>query len=541
MSTSKEEFQKWLSGREDTRLEFKKAERNFSFENANGVCDYCAALANEEGGKLILGVKDESHEVLETQAFLENWNTLSHKIQQHLNIRVDTEEFFYEGKRVLIFHVPKHFPGQPIMYNGKYRMRLGESLVDMDAQTLKNIFAEVEPDFSSEIVPQFSLEDIDEGAFEQMKKLWAQKAQRKEYLAFSKEKALRSLGLFSDEGLNYAALILLGKKEKIDALLPDSEIIFEWRNDPKKTAHDFRTSWRKPIFAVYNDIWEAINARNIRFPFQEGFVQREVYAFREKVIREALLNAITHRDYRVKGKSVFIKASPKAFFIESPGGFVQGVNLENILTTSAWRNRRIAEVLEKTDLVERSGQGMDDIFEMTIRDGKGIPDLSKTDLYAVRISIPAELKDAHFVKYLERIVNEKQIHLSFEELYELEKMRENEYIQSPIHKKPLLEKGLIEFVGKGRGTKYILAQKYYEHDGNLGRHTYIAGIPRERDKEFILEHLKQKGASRKKDLKGIFSDKNEVYIQNLLQELKKEKKIQNIGKKGVKSLWKKIE
>ena len=530
---TQEGFQKLLANPEDSQLEFKAACRNFDLKK---TADYLAALANNAGGKLVLGVADQTQEVLGTQAFLRNWQTLPQKIQQLLKIPVEVTELFYAQKRVLIFQVFQHFPGQPVKSQGKYLMRLGESLCEMDQQTLKNIFAEVEPDFSAEIVPNLSLAGLDTRALQEMRKLWFQKAQRSDYAKFEPAKMLRSLGLYSQAGLNYAALILLGQRAKIEEFLPDAEIIFEWRQNPEQTAHDFRVVWKEPFFAIFDEIWQTINARNIRFPLQTGFVQREIYAFSEKVIREVVLNAVTHRDYRAKGKSIFLKASPKEFFVESPGGLVAGVTLENILQTSVWRNRKIAEVLEKTDLVERSGQGMDDIFELTIRDGKGIPNLTKTDQFAVRVTIPAELKDANFVKFLAKVAQQKQINFSFEEIYALEQIREQEKVQNPEFKKKLFRLGLLERVGKGRGIKYMLTQKYYEFAGKLGVHTRLTGLARTRDKEFILEHLRTKGRGTKKEIQDLLRAENIIYIQNLLQELKKEGRIQNSGK-GAGSFW----
>lgn len=97
---------------------------------------------------------------------------------------------------------------------------------------------------------------------------WAQKAKRPDYLEFSDEKMLRNVGLLTDQGLNCASLILFGKKEKIDQLLPGSEIIFEWRHSAKKISHDYRINWREPFFKIYDEVWETINARNLRIPFQ---------------------------------------------------------------------------------------------------------------------------------------------------------------------------------------------------------------------------------------------------------------------------------
>jgi hypothetical protein len=153
---------------------------------------------------------------------------------------------------------------------------------------------------------------MDTSAVDVFKTLWARQQNNDEYLGFSMEKVLSSIQVLSDEGINYAGLVLFAKSEKISELLPGAEIIFEWRQE-EKIGHDFRKEWRAPFFSIFDDIWSTINARNIRFPFQEGFIQREVFAFNEKTIREAVLNAVTHRDYNIQSQSVFIKASPEQF------------------------------------------------------------------------------------------------------------------------------------------------------------------------------------------------------------------------------------
>ena len=204
--------------------------------------------------------------------------------------------------------------------------------------------------------------------------------------------------------------------------------------------HDFRISWRTPYFVVYDDIWQTINARNLRTPYQEGFIQQEVLAFDEKSCREAVNNAVAHRDYSISGRSIFIYASPQSFAVVSPGGFPQHITPENILKAAPhWRNRLIAEAFERTKLVEKSGQGMDVIFDATIRHGKGLPDFIGTDVHTVRINIPAKVKDAEFVKFFEKIMKEKQIGFSFDEIYELEMLREQKIVANLQHKGKIFE------------------------------------------------------------------------------------------------------
>jgi len=528
MGTTIEEFDCWLKQIEGTRLEFKAAASSFSTDK--DLPDYCAALANEGGGKLVLGVGPDRR-VVGTKAFQTTHNKLSHDLLTKLKIRIDVEELSHPKGRILIFHVPPCPPGHPVRSTGKYAypMRAGESLVEMDLMTLKALLNEADPDFSRLTVSGLSLSDLDGEALGNFRRLWSQKANRPDFNDFPDEKMLRSAGLLTDAGLNYASLILFGKKEKIDQQLPGSEIIYEWRQEVQKTSHDYRISWREPFFKVFDLIWNTINARNLRMPFQEGLFQREVYAFSEKPIREALLNAIAHRDYTIHSRSIFIMASPSDFVIESPGGFLPGITPENVLYKREWRNRCIAETFEKAGLVERSGQGMDDIFEITIREGKGLPNLSGSDATTVKLRIPAQVKDKSFILFLEKIANEKRFLICFEELLELERIRQLQPVSHLQYKNKFIQAGIVETIGRTRGTKYILSHRYYAREGKTGIHTRLAGLSRDQKKELILNHLRKNKKGVMKDFQDAFPDLRRSDIHNLLQELKKSGQIIHKG------------
>lgn len=525
--TSDQQFKEWLTKPEGLNLEFKKAENSFS--ESKDLPDYCAALANEGGGKLILGVTNDK-QITGTKAFDGNVDTLSHKILQSIKIRVDVEELTVDNKRILIFHVPSRPVATIIGSNGnyKYPMRAGSSLVEMTQEKIREIHGETQSDFSTQIVQKLTISDMDPSAVDTFKTLWARQQNNDEYLGFSMEKVLTSIHVLSDEGINYAGLVLFAKSEKISELQPGAEIIFEWRQE-EKIEHDFRKEWRAPFFSIFDDIWATINARNIRFPFQEGFIQREVFAFNEKTIREAVLNAVTHRDYNIQSQSVFIKASPEQFLILSPGGFVKGITAENILNRSAWRNRRIAEVLQMAGLVERAGQGMDTIFGNTIREGKGVPDFTGSDNDWVSLHIPAKVKDEQFILFLEKVTNDKQITLSFEEICELENIREHQKVSDVNSKQKFLSLDIIEKVGRTRGAKYILSHKWYQYKERPGLYTKIVGLSREKNKELILAHLEKNSEGAKsadfQDALGL----DQRTVNNMLQELKQENKVRFEG------------
>ena len=98
--------------------------------------------------------------------------------------------------------------------------------------------------------------------------------------------------------------------------------------------------------------------------------------FAEVPVREALLNAVAHRDYRLGG-SIFVRQFSKRLEVISPGGLPPGITPENIIDQQNPRNRRLAEALARCGLIERSGQGLNLMVESAVRQGKPCPALQE--------------------------------------------------------------------------------------------------------------------------------------------------------------------
>jgi ATP-dependent DNA helicase RecG len=287
--------------------------------------------------------------------------------------------------------------------------------------------------------------------------------------------------------------------------------------------------YRAAFFRVQDNLWNKIVSRNQITQMQEGFFTPEIPAFNERVIKEIILNAVTHRDYRKPG-SIIIKQSPQEFEIQSPGGFVSGVTPENILNRSVPRNRLLAEALQHVGLVQRAGQGMDTVFEATIKEGKGIPDFSGTDDHHVILLISAQVKNPAFLQYLERVVNEKQVTLSIDEMVLLQKVEQGEEQVTKKQVQHLLDIGIVEPIGRTKGTRYLLSHNYYTSKNKQGEYTRLKGLSREVKKQLILEHLQKniKGASLR-EVASAFPDLKRKDVSNLLQELRREGRISKSG------------
>lgn len=528
-----EEIIRSKNSKEHEQLEFKEAKNNF---NDSDRSDYCAAISNAGGGKLLFGVSNDG-KIVGTSVYHGTVQKVAHEIYQALKIIVKVEEVNHTDGRVIIFDIPPHPFATAVKSNGKYSypMRVGDSLIEMSAEEFRRITDELQTDYTAEVVRNLNLSDLDPSAIDVFRKKCSEHSDNKAYLSQSDEEILKSANLLTNKGLTRAALILFGTEKSLGTYLACSEIIFEWRQIPGKIAHDFRrdalSGWRKSAILLIDDFWKTLSDRNLRFPFQEGFFQREIWAFNEEVVREAILNAITHRDYHIAGGRIFIKASPEGLQIKSPGGFPLGITKENIIKEHQARNGLLAETFQRIGLVERAGQGMDKIFRKCIEEGKGAPNFDDTSDYSVVLNIPSTLQDARFVKFLENISNKHQVPLSLGEIMELEQIRLNKGLKKISNQKKFLDHGIVDKVGHGRGTRYILAHHYYEYVGKTVEYTKLKGLGRNQKKELILNHIRKNGKISSGEIQEGFRELTVIDVNNLLQELKKDGKIQRVGPK----------
>jgi ATP-dependent DNA helicase RecG len=257
--------------------------------------------------------------------------------------------------------------------------------------------------------------------------------------------------------------------------------------------------------------------------------------FNELVIREAILNAVSHRDYRHAG-SVFIKQYPTKIELVSPGGFPSGITPENILWKQNPRNRRIAEVFARCGMVERSGQGANRMFELCARESKQPPDFSGTDDYEVFLTLHGKVQDPRFLTFLEKIGRERQVSFEATDFITLDLInREDKLPQWARDRLPsLLKSGVVERIGR----KYILSRKYYEFVDRKGVYTRKRGLDRETNKQLLLKHIKENrdSGSRLKELMQVLPALTMPQVQTLLRELKSEGKIYIVGSTRA-ALW----
>src|ERR1035438_9288490 len=155
-------------------------------------------------------------------------------------------------------------------------------------------------------------------------------------------------------GQQFRVFQQLGTRPALGRRLAQAELVFEYRSSEASIPFQQRIEFRSGFLGYLDEIWSTINLRNEVLQYREGFFVGDIPAFNEAVVREAVLNALAHRDYRLPG-SIFVRQFPRRLEIVSPGGFPPGITAANLLWRQSPRNRRIADACAKCGLVERSG------------------------------------------------------------------------------------------------------------------------------------------------------------------------------------------
>ena len=275
----------------------------------------------------------------------------------------------------------------------------------------------------------------------------------------------------SPRALRLAAVLLFGKDDALRRFVPGNEVAFQVLRGLDVEVNDF---FRWPLIRVMEEIEVRIRARNREEELMVGLLRVGVPDYPERALREAVANALIHRDYQRLG-AVHFQWHSDRIEISSPGGFPEGVRLDNLLVTAPRpRNPLLADAFKRAGIVERTARGIDTIFFEQLRNGRPAPSYARSDATGVVVVIPGGETNLDFVRLL---VTEAQHErdLSLDELLVLNALWQErsldtaevaQMIQKPdsdaravLHR--LVEAGLVEERGQKKGRTWHLSAATY--------------------------------------------------------------------------------
>jgi ATP-dependent DNA helicase RecG len=364
-------------------------------------------------------------------------------------------------------------------------------------------------DYSRAVLPTASWDDLDPLEFERFRKcIQDAKTHADQMLReLSDEELAKALGAVEANhevhGIRVLGLLLFGKEESLRRLLPTHEVAFQVLAHERVQVNDF---FHTPLLRTMDELLQRFRARYQEEEISFGMFRIPVPEYSEPAFREAVANALIHRDYTRLG-AVHIQWYPDKIVISNPGGFPEGVRLTNILVTPPRpRNPLLADAFKRAGIVERTGRGVDIIFREQLRNGRPAPSYDQTTETDVVLVLPGGKANLAFVRLVSEL-NRDYGPLTLDELFllnTLERERSitttvaSERLQKPESEiRPILERlvehGLIERSGVGKARRYHLSASTYRRLGLDSAYLRQKDFEPIQQKQLILDYVKEYG------------------------------------------------
>ena len=378
--------------KETLTVEFKSDRKKYSDAN---LFEDVVAFANTEGGDLYLGIEDDGH-ITGVHADHANPIMLSAYIANNtvppVSIRAEIIE---EEAPVLKISVPKSSGGIVATASGKIlrrRIKMDNTPenVPMYPTEIASRLSDLRLlDYSAMIVLEASISDFDPLEIERLRKIILAYDGDKSLLELSNEELLKALGFTREQnGIDYptiTGLLVIGKSSAIERFVPTNSASFQvLEGTSVRVNEDYKT----PVLASIEKLMSHLEVWNPEQELEIGLFRMPAPEFNTRAIREGIVNAFSHRNYSKMGR-VRVAISDEGLTIANPGGFIEGVTIDNLLTAEPHgRNQLLADALKRVGLAEKTGRGIDRIYEGSLIYGRTPPDYSATTSATVTLFIP---------------------------------------------------------------------------------------------------------------------------------------------------------
>jgi ATP-dependent DNA helicase RecG len=430
------------------------------------IAENLIAFANAEGGTLVLGLDAEGRA---GEMYVDE--ELSDALQAALRlcrppVRTEWHQEITASGPVVILRVERSEATHRLA-DGRLLVRRGvENHPLMESEQEHLLVNRPEGDFELQAVVGASRSDLDEAVIDS----YIEKRQERTPLhtILPKDTLLQQIGALTDDRTpTISGILLFGKEPQL--FLPHSRAIFVKFADtsPRGPGGSFGYGRREEILGplpriidrTWRVIWEEMDKRAV----VKGLHRQEETEYPFAAVREALVNAVAHRDYRLTGRSIEIRMYTDRLEVISPGGLPAHITLDNIVEEHYSRNPRLVNGLYQWGYIEELGLGVDRMIEDMVNAGHQPPKFeAKTHRFSVILYNTRDVKRA--LQAWEQNMNERQVK-AIEYLQRSGSITNSEYRDLCPHVgseslrldlADLVTRGILLKIGDKRGTRYIL-------------------------------------------------------------------------------------
>jgi ATP-dependent DNA helicase RecG len=511
-------------------------------DNQTTATEMAVCFTNGDGGVIVFGVKDRTKgratAITGCSGYdLDVWRRAIYDSTRP-HVMVEIEEVEISEGTLLLVRVPKG-PKPPYgTASGLFKVRVGKNCMPLDPDAFeRRQVATGVIDWSAEPAKGLNRDSLDPVEIARLRNMLRAFRPQSALLSLSDEELLQSMGVLSNGQVTLAGLLTVGRRDVLAGVLPQHEVIYLF--EPTATTVGLRDDLKAPLLYILERLTELIQHTD-RNPVQTlrfGLFHVPIPAYPVESFREAILNAVIHRDYLEPG-SVYVHHRPHEMVFSSPGGFIGGITPDNILHHEPKaRNRLLAEMFQKIGLVERAGMGRRRIFIPTLSYGKRAPHYGADEHTVVLTLFDGSYDDA-LATFIAKRQREGQ-EFDLDDLLLLSYLRSHAEIdvlaashlcqRSQERMRDILEgltlqsNGWIERRGKKSGVTYHLSRNAASELLSKAAYTRTRGIDAVRYPELIRSYVQQHGSinnSECRELLGLGSSPSAiVQVSKLLKAL----------------------
>ena len=401
-----------------------------------------------------------------------------------------------------------------------------------------------ESDLSAEELPGQPLDYLSPSAMEKLREIARRERAPEELLRLNDLDLMGAVGLIRNGRLTRAGLLIIGRDELIQDNVPN--YVWTFLRMRSETYYVDRIDGREAIPIALDRILDRIMANNEISTVEYGPFHFEYRTYPEIAIREALLNAICHADYRIPSP-ILIKQFNRKIELSNPGSFIGGISPENILHREPIaRNPTLVEALTRLRLVNRSNLGIARMFTALLIEGKE-PPLIEEQTDTVKVSFVAGSISAPIRGFIAE-ETQKGVEISVDHLLVIQYLLRHPEIDistasricqrreasvREVLSEMELDLGYIERGGTGRGTYWVLRLELHQILSAPGDPDRDRRIEWEAAKTRVLSILMQRSEKGEEGLSNTdirrITHLDRFQVKRLMGELRQEESVHTTG------------
>ena len=431
------------------------------------LAETMVAFTNADGGAMYVGVGENGAPTggLYPEEF--NESVQQAELRCRPPILVTWEQMETGGAFIFVGRVQRSAELHTL-HDGRVLVRAGAENRLLTGEHLQQLAASRSTgEYEAEIVPGATRADFDGDMLREFVEAWEKRQGRP--LTRPLDDVLVEMGWMLPTGQpTIAGILLFGKNPQ--AFVPRSGLTFVRfngtlvRKEGDEAGYGRRVEFNGPLAQIIKRTWDILQDEIRVGAVVRGLERKERWQYPPSAIREALVNAVAHRDYHVRGRAIEVRMFADRLEISSPGGLPGFITIDNIVDEHFSRNPRVVNGLFQWGYIEELGLGVDLMIQDMVNAGHPPPEFRATEFSFTVVFENVQERQPIAPSGSDLTMNERQAKaLSYMQQHGRITNREYQSLCSDVSAETLrldlvdmTERGILLKIGQKRGTYYIL-------------------------------------------------------------------------------------